>query len=95
MKSATRLMIATAALTAATVFHVPASFAYGDAPWCAVVNLGTGEMHWDCSYRTAEECAPNVIAGNRGFCNLNPYGPGPGWTPRPVASSRHKKHRVQ
>ena len=45
---------------------------YGNAPWCAVVNIGTGEVYWDCQYQTFEACAPNVIAGNRGFCNINP-----------------------
>ena len=43
------------------------------APWCAVMNYGTGSMYWDCSYATIEACTPNVIAGNRGFCNRNPY----------------------
>jgi hypothetical protein len=36
-----------------------------------------GRRLLDCRYRTVEECVPNVIAGNRGFCNLNPRGPGP------------------
>ena len=45
----------------------------GDAPWCAVVNSGPDEMEWDCHYQTVEQCAPNVVAGNRGFCALNPY----------------------
>ena len=43
------------------------------APWCAVMNYGTGSMYWDCSYATIEACTPNVIAGNRGFCNRTPY----------------------
>jgi hypothetical protein len=46
---------------------------YGDAPWCAVVSIGTGGVHWDCEYNTVEACVPNVIAGNRGFCGMNPY----------------------
>jgi len=40
---------------------------------CAVRELGTGEVEWDCQYYSAAECAPTVVAGNRGFCNLNPY----------------------
>jgi hypothetical protein len=70
---------------------------YGHAPWCAVINIGTGEVVWDCQYRTVEECAPNVIAGNRGFCNLNPYGPGPGIgapgyvAPRYAVPGRHHR----
>jgi len=48
-----------------------------ETPWCAVISEG----YWDCQYRSIEECRPNVLAGNRGFCNLNPrwsgwYGPG-------------------
>lgn len=50
-----------------------AQAAYGQAPWCAVINLGTGEIYWDCQYATFESCVPNVLAGNRGFCNVNPY----------------------
>jgi hypothetical protein len=71
------LMIAVAGVAAAMCFDAPASLASGDAPWCAVISLGTGEVYWDCRYRTVEECVPNVIAGNRGFCNVNPW-PGPG-----------------
>jgi Protein of unknown function (DUF3551) len=46
---------------------------FGDAPWCAVVQVGTGGVHWDCQYNTIEACVPNVLAGNRGFCGMNPY----------------------
>jgi hypothetical protein len=62
--------------------------AYGDAPWCAVISLGTGDVEWDCEYRTVEECVPHVLAGNRGFCNVNPYPPGPGYT----AAAPHDRH---
>ena len=53
---------------------VPAAQAgsYGNAPWCAVQNLGAGDVTWDCEFRSAEDCIPHVIAGNRGFCNMNP-----------------------
>lgn len=67
---------------------------YGNAPWCAVRELGTGEVHWDCEYYSAAECAPTVVAGNRGFCNINPYlayAPGPG--PRPLPARRRYRHR--
>ena len=94
MKTRTKLVIATAAAVAAAVaaFRVPASFAFGNAPWCAVTTLGR-DVHWDCQYRTVEECVPNVIAGNRGFCNLNPYGPGP--TAVAVPLKRHYQHHVR
>jgi hypothetical protein len=75
MKATKRLTIVIATLAAAMCFEVPSSQAqyYGDAPWCAVENVGTGNMVWYCYYKTVEECVPNVLAGNRGFCNVNPY----------------------
>jgi len=59
----------------ATVLMLPVSANtqfYGPGRWCAVVSTGTGDVNWDCSYASIEQCRPNVIAGNRGFCNLNP-----------------------
>jgi len=44
-----------------------------------------------CYYRTVEECVPNVLAGNRGSCNLNPYftaSRGPAATARPAHRKR-------
>ncbi len=92
MKIITKLSIAAFAVAGTLAFDVPVSFAYGDAPWCAVVSLGSGEMHWECYYRTVEECQPHVIAGNRGFCNLNPYGSGPyaSAAPHPRSKKRHR-----
>ena len=74
-KTMVRLTAAIAAVAAALCLQVSASQAqyYGDAPWCAVLDVGTGSVTWHCYYRTVEECVPNVLAGNRGFCNLNPY----------------------
>jgi hypothetical protein len=60
---------------------------FGNAPWCAVQNLGTGDVVWDCEFCSAEECAPHVIAGNRGFCNINPS-----FVPPPYAAPiKHRK----
>jgi len=68
-----QILWAIAAATALLCLNTSSSQAgYGDAPWCAVVNIGTGEMYWDCQYQTFDACWPNVIAGNRGFCNVNP-----------------------
>ncbi len=40
MKILAKFVIASAAAAAAvSAFDVPASFAFGNAPWCAVVNL--------------------------------------------------------
>jgi hypothetical protein len=47
----------------------PGHAAYiGNAPWCAVVNIGAGDVEWDCEYGSIEACRPNVIAGNCGYC---------------------------
>lgn len=50
----------------------PAAAVYYEAPWCAVLGMGKG-VYWDCQYATFEACRPNVLAGNRGWCNPNPY----------------------
>jgi hypothetical protein len=70
-KTMARLMLAAVA-AAVLCLGVSASHAYQNGPWCAVVNVGGGNVVWDCHYRSVEECRPNVIAGNRGFCNPNP-----------------------
>jgi hypothetical protein len=86
-----RFAIAAAALAAALLLNASPGAAQlsGDAPWCAVVDVGAGEVVWDCHYRTVDECTPNVISGNRGFCELNPYK-----TPAAAVAARHVKHRV-
>jgi len=69
---------------------------YGEKPWCAVLNLGTGDVVWQCEYRTVEECVPNVLAGNRGSCNQNPYyrpAPPPAHTATPHRHHRHYAER--
>jgi uncharacterized protein DUF3551 len=62
-----------------------------EAPWCAVTSGGDGDMHWDCQYRSIEDCRPNVLAGNRGWCNQNPYFVAPGRT----AEHRHRQRRAR
>jgi hypothetical protein len=70
-----RIVLPVAAAAALICCAVSPSHAqyFGDAPWCAVVSIGTGGVHWDCQYNTVEACVPNVLAGNRGFCGMNPY----------------------
>jgi hypothetical protein len=68
-----------------------------------VISPGTGDVHWDCQYNTVEACVPNVLAGNRGFCELNPYYGHPlnyesgAWQGPPVTNykhySRHRSHK--
>jgi len=45
------------------------------ASWCAVISMGTGDVHWDCQYNSFEDCyrRGDILAGNRGFCNPSPY----------------------
>ena len=66
-------LITSAVLSALIALPTLAIAEYGPAPWCAVVSIGTGGVYWDCQYASAAQCAPNVVAGNRGFCNPNPY----------------------
>jgi hypothetical protein len=86
-KTLAKLTIGMTAAAAVAWFGASPSRAYGDAPWCAVYSIGR-DAYWDCRYRTVEECVPNVIAGNRGFCNLNPW-PGPS---NAVAYRYRKRH---
>jgi hypothetical protein len=70
-----RIALSFAAAAAALSLSASSSQAQysGEARWCAVLSMGTGSVHWDCGYNTVEACVPNVLAGNRGFCELNPY----------------------
>lgn len=71
-----RTLIVAAVFVTAMLFDLRPAPA-GNAPWCAVISLGTGSSYWDCQYASIEACRPNVIAGNRGFCNPNPAYNGP------------------
>src|SRR5262249_32253466 len=73
-------------IAAAILFDVRPSGAY-QGPWCAVENIGQ-DVRYDCSMRTLEQCVSLIIAGNRGFCNPNPYYRGP-----EAASPRVKRKR--
>jgi len=58
------------------------------APWCAVMNYGNGSMYWDCQYASIEQCRPNILGGNRGWCNPNPY-----FVPYAAAPNKHYRKR--
>jgi hypothetical protein len=47
---------------------------------------------WECQYQSVAECTPNVLAGNRGFCQRNPYWQG-SWGEAP--RTRHRSHQVR
>ena len=85
-----RYILTLALFAVAMTFGPQAARADDHAPWCAVVSIGVGDVHWDCQYRTFEECYPNVISGNRGFCNHNPRYEGPA-----VRQKAHGKRRVK
>jgi Protein of unknown function (DUF3551) len=65
------ILVAAAAL--ASVSFSPGHAEAAAAPWCAVITIGEDSVYWDCRYSSIEQCRPNVLAGNRGFCNPNPY----------------------
>lgn len=67
----------TGTLAAVTTFGPVPAKAYGDAPWCAVVDIGQRNFQSDCSYWSVEACRPHVLAGTRGFCTPNPRFRGP------------------
>ena len=67
-----RAILVTAAALASVSFS-PGHAVGAAAPWCTVIELAVGSVYWDCQYATFEACRPNVLAGNRGWCNPNPY----------------------
>jgi hypothetical protein len=71
-----RILSIAALVIAAVSFNVGAPRA-AEGPWCANINIGTGNVYEDCQYWSFEACQPNVLAGNRGFCNVNPRWVGP------------------
>jgi hypothetical protein len=68
----TKMTVGVAALVTATWLGTASGQAYGNAPCCAVISL-SGDVYWNRQYYSVEQCTPNVIAGNRGFCALNPW----------------------
>ena len=63
-------------VAAAILFDIRPGGAY-QGPWCAGTSRGAGSFVYNCSMRTLEQCIPEVIAGNRGFCSPNPNYRGP------------------
>ena len=71
-----RILSIMALLIAALSFDTRATRA-AEGPWCANINIGTGNVYEDCQYYSFEVCQPVILAGNRGFCNVNPRWVGP------------------
>ena len=57
-----------AAATVATMLFSAHPAGAAEGPWCAIISLGPGSVYEDCQYSSIETCRPNVVAGNRGFC---------------------------
>ena len=70
----THLIFAAIAALAGVFLVLQPAQAY-EAPWCAMIENGTGSVYWDCQYHSFEDCyrRGNILAGNRGFCNPSPY----------------------
>ncbi len=86
-----RYVLAAAVFMAVLAVDLRPARAYGDAPWCSAVTYGHSVLK-HCVYRTFEECVPNILGGNRGFCEQNPD-----WIGRAVpaeAPRRRYKRRV-
>jgi hypothetical protein len=68
------MMIRTGLVAAAALVSVGHAEA-ANAPWCAAINVGTGNVYWDCQYSSFDDCYRRgiILAGNRGFCNASPY----------------------
>jgi Protein of unknown function (DUF3551) len=94
VRKTSKLIFAAAALAAAMGVDIPAGHAAGwrHEPWCAVFEYD--DVTWDCSYRTFEDCYPNVIGGIRGSCSPNPDGPGTS-VAAPAEAHKQHKHRAQ
>ena len=87
-----RILLAGIVFIAAMALQQRPAHANDSDPWCAVISVGFGDVIWDCQYRTFEECYPNVLAGNRGFCNHNPRYEPPVARPRTHGKRRVKQH---
>ena len=85
-----RIFVIGAVFVAAALFDARTAQA-AEGPWCALISLGTGSVYEDCQYYSLEACRPNVLAGNRGFCNPNPRWVGP----PPSQRARHKRRAYQ
>ncbi len=88
-----RILFIAAIAIAAMLFDLRPAPAAGYAPWCAVLSMGHGDAFWDCQYATLEACRPHVLAGNRGFCNQNPWFEGWWGAREPAPPHRKRRHR--
>jgi hypothetical protein len=59
-----------------------AAYGYGEAPWCALYDIGEGSSQERCEFRDFESCRQEITGGNRGFCNPNPRWTGQAGQPK-------------
>jgi len=78
-------MLAAGAVLAVLIVCQPAA---AEPPWCAVIQNSTESVYWDCQYNSIETCRQTVLAGNRGWCNPNPY-----FVPNAAAPNKHYRKR--
>jgi hypothetical protein len=82
----TILVVAAAASISFSLRHAMGA----QAPWCALIDMGTGDWYWDCQYGSFQDCyrRSNILAGNRGFCTPSPY-----YVAGPVEQTRKRSAR--
>ena len=84
-----RLGLFAAALLAVLAWGTGPGQAY-EGRWCAVMDIGAETVVRECRFDRVEDCVPNVIAGNRGFCMHNPRWRG---DYQPAAKERKARHK--
>jgi hypothetical protein len=82
-----RIVLAAAVFIVAMAVDLRPGRADPDGPWCAAVVMGHSVVK-SCHYRTFEECYPNILGGNRGSCEPNPY-----WYGRDQKPEKPRRHR--
>lgn len=56
----TRVIFAAVATVSALVFGLQPARTY-EAPWCAMIQNGTGSVYWDCQYRSSKSATAKAI----------------------------------
>jgi hypothetical protein len=68
-----RTILLASAIAAGTLLGMQESRAWdGNAPWCAVVNMGAGWVTERCYFYDFESCRREITGMSSGFCNHNP-----------------------
>src|SRR5262249_56057396 len=67
-----RLTATIAIIAAVTCLRAASGRAGGNAAWCAVINIGTGTVYWDCQYPTFHACyhLTHIPPRHTAFCNF-------------------------